>query len=125
MLFTHWPAQIKHRNIQRIANVQYYFCMRFGDHQYPLAMVSLFSLPDESVLSDSSQTVYLCQPLDLHDGLVVIPVTDIYSVVAMFPEMTVSESGDIALIGKYSLMRHAFIELAPFGSGGLFDEDND
>lgn len=87
-------------------------------------MVSLFSLPDEVILSESSQTVYLCQPLDLHEGLVVIPVTDIHSVVAMFPEMIASESGNISLTGQYALMRHAYIELAPFGSGGLFDDDD-
>ena len=41
----------------------------------------------------------------------------------MFPEMAVSQGGDITLTGKYALMRHAYIELAPFTSGGLFDED--
>lgn len=99
--------------------------MRFGDHRHPLAMVSLFSMPDEDILSDSSQSVYLCETLDLREGLVVIPITDIYSVVAMFPESTVSEAGDISLTGKFALMRHAYIELAPFSSGGLFDEDDD
>ena len=97
--------------------------MRFGDHQYPLAMVHLFSLPDREVWSDSSQTVYLCDTLDLEEGLAVIPVTDIHSVIAMFPEMAVSQGGDITLTGKYALMRHTYIELAPFTSGGLFDED--
>ena len=105
--------------------MQYYFYMRFGDQQYPLAMVSLFSLPDRDILSDSSHTVYLCEALDLREGLAVIPVTDIFSVVAMIPEMVVSEVGNITLTGKYALMRHAFIELAPFSSGGLFDEDDD
>lgn len=88
-------------------------------------MVSLFSMPDEDILSDSSQSVYLCETLDLREGLVVIPITDIYSVVAMFPESTVSEAGDISLTGKFALMRHAYIELTPFSSGGLFDKDDD
>jgi hypothetical protein len=82
-------------------------------------MVTLFSLPDPDVLSDSSQTVHLCE------GLAVIPITDIYSVVAMFPEMTISETGNIVLTGKYSLMWHTYIELASFSTGGLFDEDED
>jgi hypothetical protein len=99
--------------------------MRFGDHQHPLAMVSLFSMPDEEILSDSSQSVYLCEALDLHEGLVVIPIMDIYLVIAMFPESTVSEAGDILLTGKFVLMRHAYIKLAPFSSGGLFDKDDD
>lgn len=117
--------QIKYEGISRIANVQYYFYMRFGEHRHPLAMVSLFSLPDQDVLFDSSQTVHLCELLDLREGLAVIPITDICSVVAMFPETIVSEAGDITLTGKYSLMRHAYIELASFSTGGLFDEDGD
>jgi hypothetical protein len=119
------PLQIKHRGIYRIANIQYYFYMRFGDQQFLLAMVSLFSLPDMDILSDSSHTVYLCEALDLREGLAVIPVTYIFSVVAMIPEMMVSKAGNITLSGKYGLMRHAFIELAPFNSGGLFDEDDE
>jgi hypothetical protein len=86
-------------------------------------MVTLFSMPDEDILSDSSHSVYLCEALNLHEGLVVIPITDIYSVV-MFPESMVSEVGNITLTGKFALMRHAYIKLVPFSSGGLFDEDD-
>ena len=105
--------------------MQYYFYMRFGDQQYPLVTVSLFSLPDRDILLDSSHTVYLCEALDLHKDLAVIPITDIFSVVAMILEMMVSEVGNITLTSKYALMRHTFIELAPFSLGGLFDEDDD
>ena len=93
--------------------------------QYPLAMVHLYSLPDKAIWSDSSQTVYLSEPLGLQEGLAVIPVNDIHSVVAMFPDMAVSQGGNITFTGKYALMRHAYIELAPFTSGGLFDEDDE
>ena len=106
----------------RIADVQFYFCMRFGDNLHPLAMVSLFSLPDEDILSVSSHMVYLCNTLV---GLAVVPITDIYSVVAMFPDMKASQDGSITTTGKFALMRHAYIELAPFNSGELFDEDNE
>ena len=108
-----------------IGNVQFYFYICFGKAQHPLAMVSLFSLPDTEVLSDSSGTVYLCKPLSAPEGLVVLPVTAILSVVSMFPEMRVSEDGVISETGKFSLMRHAFIELAHFSDGGLFDDDDD
>jgi hypothetical protein len=117
--------QIKYHDQIRIANVQFYFYMRFGDHKYPLAMVSLFSLPDEDILSVSSHTVYLCDPLVGREGLAVVSITDIYSVVAMFPDMKASQDGTITPTGKYALMRHAYIELAHFSSGNLFDEDND
>ena len=88
-------------------------------------MVSLFSLPDAEVLSDSSGTVYLSDPPAASEGLVVLPVTAIHSVVAMFPEMQVDEAGNISETGKFSLMRHAFIELAHFSEDGLFDDDDD
>jgi hypothetical protein len=88
-------------------------------------MVSLFSVPDPTVLSDSSKTVYLCDPLDGPDGLLVIPVTSIHSVVSMFPDMEVTQDGRISETGKFSLMRHAYIELAHISDGGLFDDDDD
>jgi hypothetical protein len=61
----------------RIADVQFYFYLRFGDARYPLAMVRLFSLPDEDILAESSGTVYLCDQLDGPEGIVVVPVTAI------------------------------------------------
>ena len=67
----------------------------------------------------------LCNTLDLQEGLAVIPVTDIHSVVTMFPDMAVSQDSNITLTSKYALMRHAYIELAPFISGGLFDNDGE
>jgi hypothetical protein len=87
-------------------------------------MVNLFSLPDEDILSVSSGAVYLSDALVGREGLAVVPITDIYSVVAMFPDMAVSQDGSITPTGKYALVRHAYIELAPFNSGGLFDDDN-
>ncbi|KAI9430189.1 hypothetical protein H4582DRAFT_1783209, partial [Lactarius indigo] len=68
-----------------IGNVQFYFYIRFGEAQYPLAMVSLFSVPDAEVLLDSSGTVYLSEPGSGLEGLMIIPVTAILSVVSMFP----------------------------------------
>ena len=43
----------------------------------------------------------------------------------MFPDMVVSQDGNITLTSKYALMRHAYIELAPFISGGLFDDNGE
>jgi hypothetical protein len=117
--------QIKIDGGTHIGNVSFYFYIRFGEVQHPLAMVSLFSLPDTAVFAESSGAVYLSEPLPAPEGLVVLLVTDILSVVAMFPDMQVSEDGMISETGKFSLMRHAFIELAPFADGGLFDDDDD
>ena len=88
-------------------------------------MVSRFSLPDATILADSSGTVYLSEPLSGREGLVVISVTTIHSVVSMFPEMCATEDGRILETGKFSLMRHAFLELAHFSNGELFEEEDD
>lgn len=42
--------QITYGNKIHIANVLYYFCLHFGNSQYPLAMVELFSELDEDIL---------------------------------------------------------------------------
>ena len=110
----------------RIAKVQFYFYIRFGNDRHPLAMVTLFSLPDAEVFADSSETVYLSELSSAQEDLVVIPITAIHSVVSMFPEMNITEDGQILETGKVSLMRHAFLELAQFSNGELFaDEDED
>ena len=88
-------------------------------------MVTMFSLPDPDVFADSSETVYLSEPLSARDGLVVILVTAIHSVVSMFPEMRVTDDGRILETGKFSLMHHAFLELTQFSNGELFEEDDD
>ena len=122
---TNYTLQIKQESDTRIGNVDFYFYIRFGDNRYPLAMVTMFSLPDPDVLAASSETVYLCEQLAPREGLVVIPVTAIHSVVSMFPEMRVTDDGRITETGKFSLMRHAFLELAPFSNGELFEEDDE
>ena len=117
--------QIKQGGGTRIGDVQFYFYMCFGEDQYPLAMVWLFSPPDPQVFADSSETVYLSEPMPVQEGLMVVPVSAIHSVVAMFPEMRATDNGEILETGKFSLMRHAFLELADFSNGELFDEVED
>ena len=96
--------------------------MHFGEVRYPLAMVELFSELDADVLSESSGTVYLC---DACDSVVVIPVTSICSVVAMFPDTQVDPSGHISLTGKFSLMRHPYLEVAQFTKDDVFEDEED
>lgn len=106
-----------------IRDILFYFYICFGETQYPLAMVSLFSLPDQGVLMDSSGTVYLCEPLSTSVGLVVVPVKLILSVVSMFPEMQIDMDGSITETGKFSLMRQAFLELTQFSDTQSSGED--
>ena len=100
----------------------YYFCLRFGDIQYPLAMITLFSEPDEDTLSESSGTVHLC---DQDVGIAVVPITSVHSVVAMFPNMQVDTLGHISLTGRYSLMQHPYIDVAQFTGNLSFSEEGD
>ena len=83
-------------------------------------MVDLFSEPDANVLSDSSGMVYLCDP---QERIAVLPITSISLVVAMFPDMQVNLSGDISATGKFSLMRHPYIEVAKFTSDHTFEDE--
>ena len=54
-----------------------------------------------------------------------ILVTEIHSVVSMFPETCVTDNRRILETGKFSLMCHTFLELALFSNGELFEEEDD
>ena len=56
------------------------------------------------------------------DGLAVISITSIRSVVAMFLEMVISKDSKVKCTGKFSLMRHAYIELAKYSPDGFSNE---
>jgi hypothetical protein len=109
----------------RIANVSYYFYLQFDNQEYPLAVVNLFSFPDATLLSQSSQTVYLCNALEGQDAIRVIPITSIKSVVSMFPDLKVMPDGELVDMQKFALLRHPFIELAKYNTDGLFEEEED
>ncbi|KAH9002127.1 hypothetical protein EDB86DRAFT_2801244 [Lactarius hatsudake] len=111
---------IEYNSTMRIANVEFYFYMRFGESHHPLAMVTLFSLPDKDVFSDSSKTVYLCEPTQTR---VVIPITAINMVVSMFPEYKVDDNG-VEDTGKFSLMRHAYLEVTKYPAEEDEDEES-
>ena len=105
--------------------MQFYFLVEFGQDHYPLAMISMFSLPNTEILNDSSETVYLCEPMTSEEGLVVLPVNAILSVVSMFPELQVTQDRVILDTGKFSLMYHMFIGLAHITDEILFEGDNE
>jgi hypothetical protein len=109
----------------RITNVSYYFYLQFDDLQYPLAVINLFTFPDATLLSQSSQTVYLCNALEGLGAIKVIPITSIKSVVSMFTDLKVTPEGELVDTRKFALLRHPFIELAKYNTEGLFDEEDD
>ena len=118
--FFNTTVQIIYDKKIRIANILYYFCLRFGDVRYPLAMAELFSDPDAEVLSESSGTVYLCDP---RERIALLPITSIHSVVAMFPDTQVDLSGNISVTGRFALMRHPYIDVAEFTRDQTFDDE--
>lgn len=87
-----------------IVNVTYYFYLQFDDLKYPLAIINLFSLPDATLLSQLSQTIYLCNALEGPDAIRVIPITSIKSVVSMFPEHRVTRDGKLINTQKVALL---------------------
>ena len=109
----------------RIANVSYYFYLSFDNLHYPVAVVNLFSLPDATLLTQSSQTVYLCDALEGQEAISVIPITSIKSLVSMFPDLKVTPEGGLIDTQKFALLRHPLIELAKYNTEGLFDEEDD
>ena len=108
-----------------IANVSYYFYLQFDDLEYPLAVVNLFSFPDVTLLSQSNQTVYLCNALEGQDAVRVIPIMSIKSVISMFPDLKVTADGELVDMQKFALLRHPLIELAKYNTEGLFEEEED
>jgi hypothetical protein len=85
-------------------------------------MVQLFSTPDKNIFQELCETIYLCEQLE---ELVVVPISAIRTVMAMFPEMVVSQEGHIEQTGKFSLMQHLYIELSKFSVDGFADEDDE
>lgn len=103
----------------RIADVLFYFYLRFGEELFPLALVNLFSIPDEELLKESSGTVYLSKYIDEPESLWVFSIKSIHSVVSMFPDIKVNSIGAIESSGKFSLLRHPFLALAERQGYGL------
>jgi hypothetical protein len=106
--------KIEYNGEMRVADVEFYLYMHFGDLCHPLAVVTLFSLPDAEVLADSSHTVYLCRPLQTRT---VIPITTIWVVVSMFPEVKVDQMGEITTTENFSLMWHIHLGLPKYPQG--------
>ena len=108
-----------------IANVSYYFYLLFDNLQYPVAVVNLFSLPDATLLAQSSQTIYLWNALEGKEAIRVVPISSIKSVISMFPDLKVTLEGELVDTQKFALLRHPLIELAKYNTEGLFDDKDD
>jgi hypothetical protein len=105
------------------AEVEYFFWLQFGDMVHSLALVSMFSPPDQDLLKLSHHAAYICQ----HGGINVLTVVDVKSitaVVSMVPDYQVTVEGDIAVPdNRFSLVEALFLKLA--GLRGTQCEDDD
>jgi hypothetical protein len=111
------------RGSPAIAEVEYFFRLRFDDAVYSLALVSVFSPPDQDILELSSHAAYICHHGGT-DALTVVEVKAITAVVSMVPDYQVTADGDIIIPeDKFSLVEAPFIKLA--GLCGVVEDDND
>jgi hypothetical protein len=103
------------------AEVEFFFQLRFGEELHSLALVTMFSAPDQEVLESSSHAAYICHRGGT-DTLTVVDVKAITAVVSMVPDFKVTESGDIITPDNtYSLVEMSFIKLSSF----VESDDND
>ncbi|KAL0571300.1 hypothetical protein V5O48_010665 [Marasmius crinis-equi] len=111
--------------------VQYYFLLCFPEQSYPLAMVSVFSEPDQDLLEKSYKTVYLCR-YQGQGAMKVIGVKQIKALVGMVPDFRISaEKTTITppdlyfLVEKPSLQGQEFFGLGDVGEQEDDDDDDD
>ncbi|KAM6491240.1 hypothetical protein JOM56_013479 [Amanita muscaria] len=88
-------VQFRNNDIMQYAEVLYFFPQRVGQQERPLAMISLYSVPDMALKEQSSGTLLVCWPLG-RESITVIDATSIELVVGMvpFPSKTSEDYAD-------------------------------
>jgi hypothetical protein len=120
-----YVQQVDIKGTSEIVEVQYFFQLRFDDALYSLALVSLFSPPDQELLEVSNHAAYICHHRGA-DGLTVVEVKAITAVVSMVPDFQVTAGGDIVIPeNSFSLVEMSFIKLPAIGGIVDLEDDND
>lgn len=97
--------------------------MQFGDVIHSLALVSVFSPPDQELLESSHRAAYICHRGGI-ETLTVVDVKAITAVVSMVPDYQVTTEGDIVIPeDRFSLVEQPFLKLAALC--GTLGEDDD
>jgi hypothetical protein len=111
----------------QVADVEYFFQLRFGDVVHSLALLSMFSPPDQAILEESHHTVYLCHyAIGGAAALTVVDVKSIKSVVSMVPDYQVTAEGDIIIPdNQYSLVDAPLLKLTSLCGTLANDDEND
>jgi hypothetical protein len=106
-----------------IAEVEYFFRLRFDDTVYSLALVFVFSPPDPDILELSSHAAYICHRGGT-DTLTVVDVKAITAVVSMVPDYQVTVDGEIVIPeNSFSLVEAPFIKLTELC--GIVEDNDD
>ena len=87
-----------------------------GAHFKDVALVTLYSLPDEDLLAQSHGVLVSCTKLS-EDGLCIVDISSIQSVIAMIPH---SPPGVIE--ERYFLVEKTGMQIAHFGNKNVEDE---
>jgi hypothetical protein len=120
--------QLKYRGQERYGEVLYFTRLaveadllddadwRFAD----IAVIRLYSLPDNALLQLSSRTVASCSRLD---DICVVPVKKIISVIAMIPHKPKLPSGIIK--EQFFLLEKPGLQISNLGINHVDEDDND
>ncbi|KAI1781704.1 hypothetical protein LXA43DRAFT_907996 [Ganoderma leucocontextum] len=111
----------------RFAEVQFFFRLQIRERTHTLAIVSIFSPPDVTILKESMYTVLACR-YGGAETYEVIPVTDIKAAVAMVPlPLTHAEEAHPAdFADRFFVVEKPGLEIAYMGGRmDSMDEDED
>ena len=104
--------------------MRYYFHLRFGDKVHTLAIISIFSPPDATLLAESSGTVYACH-YQGDNSLMAMDIKQIKAVVAMIPYFRVSANGIDIPEMEHFLVEKPYREITYFRGEEDLDSDNE
>ncbi|KAF9463667.1 hypothetical protein BDZ94DRAFT_1258256, partial [Collybia nuda] len=108
-----------------LADIKYFFRIRFGNISHTLAVISVFSSRDEELFQKSHGTVYVCR----HQGdaaLKVINVKSIESVVSMCPDYQVTSEGVIIRPeNQFFFMEAPFLKVTSLWGQANDEDDNE
>jgi hypothetical protein len=102
----------------KIAEVRYFFRLKFGELIHTLAVASVFSPPDQELLDLSHQAVYASHYRG-DDALIAIDVKCLESVVSMVPYYKITPEGEIEIPDT----EHFLVEKMGLDITALFGED--
>lgn len=108
------PEQAESDPKERVGEVKFYFTYTDGQTSFPLAMVSLYSVPNAELQASSSDTVVVCNFDDT--DLVVVDAKMIQSVVGMIPfkwrPISDITQGEVTLHGQYFVVEKIGLSFA-------------